>query len=68
MDTPRVFELVVNDEALSVHRSLIEAMEIAADVLPHAEVFIRSVAADPARRGRDAAECFYFDRLTGTWG
>jgi hypothetical protein len=33
MDTPRVFELVVDDEALSVHRSL-EAMEIASEVLP----------------------------------
>ena len=67
MDTPRVFELVVNGEALSVHRSLAEAIEIAAEVLQHANVVVRSVPSDPAMRGPDTAQSFYFDPTNREW-
>jgi hypothetical protein len=67
MESARVFELVVNGEALSVHRSLDEAMEVSSEVLLHANVFIRSVPSDPATRGPDTAEYFYFDPSTREW-
>jgi hypothetical protein len=67
MGTPRVFELVVDGEAVTVHRSLVEAMELATEALPFGDVFIRSVASDPARRGPDSTDCFYFDPVRRQW-
>jgi len=57
----------VDGEALSVHRSLDEAMEVASEVLQHANVFIRSVPSDPNMRGPDTAQYFYFDPTTREW-
>ena len=68
MGTPRLFELVVNREAVTVHGSLVEAMELATEALPFGDVFIRSVASDPAQRGSDTTDCFYFDPVSREWG
>ena len=63
----RVYEIVVDDQPLSIHRSMEEATELA-DALPHdADVLIRMVATDPGLRGSATQECYRFDPVTRLW-